>query len=176
VLGDYPDWTKQLLMLLWFWNKLQEACESADRSALTISIVRGGSEVGVCVDVPVVDTDPNIHSRRVNVSDEIPELSRSGEAVAVFERLRLEKYIHAALGPSDSGIFLDLSSKGRVEIGKFPEPGKRLAEAFEAVRQRIEQDRSLTENQRAERLDTLTKVVTLLNSSREIGQSVMDYF
>ena len=67
-------------------------------------IVRGGSEVGVYVDVPVGPEypDPNRHSRRVNISNVISELSRGGEAVAVFERLRREEHIYVDLGPGGS--------------------------------------------------------------------------
>jgi hypothetical protein len=76
-------------MLLRFWNKLQGAYDKGV-AELNMQIVRGGDQAGVHVWVPVDETDdvdPNIHSRRVNVSDEIPELTRGAEAVAVFDRL-----------------------------------------------------------------------------------------
>jgi hypothetical protein len=164
-------------MLLWFWNRLQGMYDAGDRSSPDMMIIRAGGEVGVYVYVPVGagdDVDPNVHSRRVNISDEIPELRRGAEAVAVFDRLRQEGYVRAILGNAGSAVFHDLTGKGRVDIGKFPDPDRRLAEAFEAVRWRVEQDASLTTAQRADRLDSLTKVVTLLNNTAGLGQQVLD--
>jgi hypothetical protein len=88
--GDrYPDWTKAQLMLLLLWNKLQEAYDRGD-SEVGLMIVRGSDEVGVYVGTP-----------RVSVSDEISELNRPGEAVAVFDRLWQEGYLHGASGAGD---------------------------------------------------------------------------
>jgi len=64
---NYPEWTKSQLMLLLLWNKLQEAYDNGE-SELRLDVVRGGPYVGVRVGVPAV-----------NVSDEIPELSRPGD-------------------------------------------------------------------------------------------------
>lgn len=176
----YPDWTKQQLMLLWFWNSLQEAYEADDRSSLDVQIVRGGiatgfSEMGVLVWLPAGEneTDPNVHSRRVNISAEIPELSRGAEAVAVFDQLHREGLIHATLGRGDSAVFYDLSNDGRISIGKFPEPGEKLAAALDAVRLSIEQDTSITETQRQSRLSAVTQTATLLNTIPELGQKAV---
>ena len=127
--------------------------------------------------MPVDETDevdPNIHSREVNVSEEIPELGLGAEAVAVFERLRRKQYIHATVGQVGSGIFYDLATKGHVDIGKFPEPGKKLAAAFEAVRRGIEQDTPTTDPQQRAWLPALSQMSTLLNNAPELGQKVSD--
>lgn len=175
-MDNYPEWTKQQLMLLWFWNKLQDAYRKGV-GEFHVLLVRGGSQAGVRVFLPVDETDsmdPNIHSREVNVSEEIPELELGAEAVAVFERLRREQYIHANVGRADSGIFYDLTTKGHVDIGKFPEPGRKLAAAFEAVRRGIEQDTPTTDPQRRAWLPALSQMSTLLNSAPELGQKVSD--
>lgn len=171
----YPEWTKQQLMLLRFWNKLQGAYDKGV-AELNMQIVRGGDQAGVHVWVPVDETDdvdPNIHSRRVNVSDEIPELTRGAEAVAVFDRLWREKLIHANLGPAGSAVFYDLSNKGRVEIGKHPEQGLILAAAFQAVLSNIEQDTSTTDSQRQAWLPALAQMLTVLNNAPELGHKVL---
>lgn len=127
--------------------------------------------------MPVDETDgmdPNIHSRRINISEEIPELGLGAEAVAVFERLRREQYVHANVGRVDDAIFYDLTSKGRVDIGKLPEPGRRLAEAFDAVLLDIEQDTPTTDPRRQTWLPALSQIAALLNNAPELGQKVSD--
>lgn len=174
----YPDWTKQQLMLLWSWDKLQEAYDAGDRSSLRVQIdpgFPGISGMGVHVWLPVdpeEEGDPNVHSRRVNVSEEIPELSRGAEAVAVFEQLRREGLIAATIGRANSGAFHDLSNEGRVQIGKFPEPGQKLAAALEAVLVSIEQDPTATDAQRQSRLSVVSQTATLLNTVPELGRKV----
>lgn len=175
-MDSYPEWTKQQLMLLWFWNRLQDAYRKGV-GEFHVQLVRGGDQAGVHVWLPVDETDdmdPNIHSRRVNVSDEIPEVGLGAEAVAVFERLRREQYVHANVGRADSAVFYDLTTKGRVDIGKFPEPGKRLAAAFEAVRRGIEHDTPATDPQRQAWLPALSQMSALLNNAPELGQKVSD--
>jgi len=175
-LDRYPDWTKQQLLLLWFWNTSQEAYDAGDRSALTMQVVQAGSEVGVYVDVPVGPDypDPNRHSRRVNISNEISELSRGGEAVAVFERVRREEHIYLDLGPGGSAVFRGLSPAGLFHIGKYPDQARRLIEAFEEVRRGIERDTSSNDPQRGQRLAALAQIVSILNGSQELAHSVVD--
>jgi hypothetical protein len=175
-MNRYPEWTKQQLMLLWFWNKLQDAYGKGVTD-LRVRIDRGGDQAGVYVWVPVDETedvDPNIHSRVVNVSDEIPELTRGAEAAAVFDRLWREELIHATLGQAGSAVFYDLSNKGRVDIGKHPEQGRMLAAAFEEVLNDIKQDPSTTVSQRQSWLPTLVQVVTLLKNAPELGDEVLE--
>ena len=179
----YSDWTKQQLMLLWFWNRLQEAYEADDRSSLQVQLVRGGITWGgrpmdVHVWVPLApgdDVDPNVHSRRVSISHEIPELSRGAEAVAVFDRLVRGRYIDATVEPSGAGVFYDLTDKGRIDIGKFPDPDRRLIEAFEAAQRAVEHDGSLTAAERASRLEALSRIIGLLNSVSGLGRQVLDW-
>lgn len=133
--------------------------------------------MGVLVYLPVgpgEDVDPNVHSRPVNVSDEIPELSRGAEAVAVFEQLYREGLIHATFGRVGSVVFYNLSNEGRVQIGKFPEPGEKFAAALDAVRLSIEQDTSATDTQRQSRLSAVSQTVTLLNTIPELGRKAAD--
>ena len=140
-------------------------------------IASGLSEMGVIVWVPVGEgenADPNIHSRPVSISDEITELSRGAEAVAVFDQLYREGLIHATLGKADSAVFHNLSNEGRVQIGKFPEPGKKLAAALDAVRLSIEQNTPATDAQRQSWLSALSQTATLLNTTPELGQKAAD--
>lgn len=178
--GDYPDWTKQQLMLLWFWNKLQEAYDNGE-SDLRLAVFRGAPHTSVRAYVPVSgseDMDVNVHSRPVNVSDEIPELKRGGEAVAMFDRLWREEYIdvsfggHNPFGEANLPILHNLTTKGRIDIGKFPHPDKRVAAALEAVRRSIEQDPHTP--QRRQRLDALEKMISLVNNSREMGAAIIN--
>jgi len=164
-------------MLLWFWNKIQEAYDAEDRSKLAVQLGRGGiAWAGIPMDVTVWlpvgpdEPDPNVHSREVRISEEIPELSRGAEAVAVFDRLVRGGYVAATVDPSGLGSFYDLTDKGRVDIGKFPEPGQKLAAALEAVLVSIEQDTSTTDEQRRSRLSAVVQTVTLLNTMPELGQ------
>ncbi len=118
-------------------------------------VVRDGDESGVHVGYP----------ESVAVSDEIPELKRGGEAVAVFERLRRESYI---LGDFDSGsastietpVLYGLSTKGMVDIGKFPDPDAKFAAAYRA----IEREPSIPESEKRDMLDTLEKTASLANN------------
>jgi hypothetical protein len=82
--NNYPEWTKEQLLLLLIWNKLQEAYDSGE-SELRVSISRGGDDTGVRLAYSTM---------AINVSDEIPELKRGGEAVAVFESLRQGGYFY----------------------------------------------------------------------------------
>ena len=87
-INNYPEWTKEQLLLLLIWNKLQEAYDRGD-SELRVMIRRGGEGTGVQLG----------YWNTVNVSDEITELRRGGEAVAVFESLRKEGYLHGSFEP-----------------------------------------------------------------------------
>ena len=86
--NTYPEWTKSQLLLLLIWKQLQKAFDSGE-SELRVAVRRAGGE-GAGVQLGY--TSP------VSVSDEIPELERGGEAVAVFERLRKEKYLLGEFG------------------------------------------------------------------------------
>ena len=167
--GDrYPDWTKAQLMLLLLWNKLQEAYDSGD-SEVRLMIVRGSDEVGVYVGTP-----------RVNVSDEISELSRPGEAVAVFDRLWQEGYLHGGFGRGGpymdiaTGALRGLSTKGLIDIGKFPNPDERMARAFEQAARVLEQNQSIPPAEKRDTLDTIPKTVALLYQVQGLGQAVAD--
>ncbi len=168
-------------MLLWLWNRLQDAYAVGNRSELNVQIERGGlmgagGGLSVLVWVPVGadEPDPNVHSRPVSISDEIPELSRGAEAVAVFDRLAREGYIAVSFGKADSAVFHDLTSKGLIDIGKFPDPDRRLAEAFEAARRVVEHDVSLTASERADRLEAIEKILSLLNSVSGLGRQALE--
>lgn len=176
---NYPDWTKQQLLLLWFWNRLQDAYDSGE-SSLSLGVVRGGDDAGVYAWVPVGDSeegDPNVHSRQVNISDEIAELKRGGEAVAVFDRLWREGYIDVNFGSrdpfSEGGMptLLDLTNRGRADIGKFPDPDRRLAAALEAVRHSIGKEPDTPH--KGQRLETVERMISLVNNSREVGTVVI---
>src|SRR3954465_2955172 len=83
--NNYPEWTKEQLLLLMIWNKLQEAYDSGE-SELRVMVVRAdGDNVGVQL---------GYSTMAVNVSEEIPELKRGGEAVAVFESRRQGGYLY----------------------------------------------------------------------------------
>src|SRR5919112_2376246 len=106
---NYPEWTRSQLMLLFLWNKLQEAFDQGE-SELNLLVVRGGDQAGVQAGYP----------DQVNVSDEIPELSRGGEAVAVFDRLWREGYIHVGFGSQNptfhntTPVLYGLSTEGLI--------------------------------------------------------------
>jgi hypothetical protein len=169
----YREQTKQQLLLLWLWNQMEAAYEAQD-SDLTMQVFPSGPNVGVYVDVPVDDEEnPLTRSRRVNISDEIPELDRGGEAFAVFSRLEREGYIFVHPGVAGSAKFRGLSTKGLIEIAKLPEPGKRLAEAFDAVRHNIEQQDLAPEKKRAW-LQTLAHISTLAKNTPDVAQQITD--
>ncbi len=115
----------------------------------------------------------------VNVSDEIPELSRGGEAVAVFDLLRREEFLHLGYGRKQNSdgadtapILYNLSTKGRIDIGKVPDPQTRLAHALAAASRAIEQDQSIPESKRRDVLDAATKLSTLANNSQTFVQAI----
>jgi hypothetical protein len=82
------------------------------------------------------------------------QLSRGGEAVSVFDWLRREGYIHVdffgmdAMGALAQAALSGLSTKGLIEIGKFPDPDERLARAFERPRSTLTQDSSFPPDKR----------------------------
>lgn len=164
---DYPEWTKAQLLLLFFWNRLQQAYDFGD-SQLRLAVVRSGPYVGVHV----------VSLPTANVSDEIPELSRGGEAVAVFDRLRREELIHVGFGRqnpdnSETQPFLyGISTPGLIDIGKVPDPQARLAHAFAAASRAIQQDESIPEPQKPGALDAATKMSTLVNNSQMVTQAI----
>jgi len=163
---NYPEWTKSQLMLLLLWNKLQKAYDDGD-SELRLYIVRGGPDTGVHAGYPAV-----------NVSKEIPELSRGGEAISVFDRLWREDYIHVSFGSQNpsfahtSPVLYSLSTAGLVDIGKLPNPDEKLAHAFEEARELLARESSIPPDEKRDMLDTMTKVVALLNDVRGLGQAV----
>ncbi len=163
---NYPEWTKSQLMLLLLWNKLQKAYDDGD-SELRLYVVRGGPETGVHAGNPAV-----------NVSDEISELSRGGEAISVFDRLWREGYVHVSFGSQSpsfahtSPVLYSLSTAGLIDIGKFPNPDEKLAHAFEAARELLAQEPSIPPDEKRDMLDTVTKVTALLNDVRGLGQAV----
>ncbi|MDP9454632.1 MAG: hypothetical protein M3Q60_02350 [Actinomycetota bacterium] len=165
--GAYPDWTKSQLLLLFLWNKLQEAWGSG-HSALQLIIYRGSGRTGLQVGYPKTD-----------VSDELPELSRGGEAVAVFDRLWREDYIHVDFGgysPTSAftPVLLNLSSKGMTDIGKFPDPDAKFAAALAAAYRAIEHEPSIPETQKRDALDTLEKTASLATNVGGIARAFFD--
>jgi hypothetical protein len=164
---NYPEWTKSQLMLLFLWNKLQEAFDQGE-SELNLLVVRGGDQAGIQVGNP----------HRVNVSDEIPELSRGGEAVAVFDRLWREGYIHMGFGDGSptntitTPALYSFSTAGLIDIGKFPDPDERMARAFERARDILAQESSIPPDKKKEMLDTISKVVGLFNYVAGLGTVV----
>jgi hypothetical protein len=163
---NYPELTKSQLMLLLLWSQLQEAYDGGD-SKLRLSVIRGSPETGVWVISP-----------RLNVSEEIPELSRGGEAVAVFDRLWRGGYVHVSFGsrnPVDTmttPVLYGLSTDGLIDIGKFPDPDERLAHAFEIARDLLEEDPGIPFGKKKEMLDTMSKVVGLFNDVAGLGTAV----
>ncbi len=164
---SYPEWTKSQLLLLLLWNKLQEAYDEGE-SELRLFIRRGGPDAGVEVGYP----------EAFKVSDEIPELSRGGEAVSVFDRLFREGYVHVGFGSQNPSfeattpVLYGLSSEGLIDIGKFPNPDERLAQAFAAARDLLAQEPSIPHDEKRDMLDTMEKVISLLNNVRGLGQVV----
>jgi hypothetical protein len=166
---NYPEWTKSQLMLLFFWNKLQEAFDQGE-SELNLLVVRGADQAGVRVGYP----------HQVNVSDEIRELSRGGEAVAVFDMLWREGYIHMGFGSGSptntitTPALYNFSTKGLIDIGKFPNPDERMAHAFELARDILAQQPSIPTDEKEEMLDTMSKVVGLFNDVAGLGTVVVN--
>jgi len=164
--GDYPEWTKAQRMLLLLWNKHQEAFDSGG-GQVVMSINRGPN-MGVRI----------VHPTGVNVSDEIPELSRGGDAVAVFDRLRNEGYFDVGFGgqspsaPNPMATFYGLTTKGLIDIGKIPDPDRRLAAALMAAHRAIEQDRSIPDPEKRDMLDTLEKMTSLMSNVRGLAQVI----
>jgi len=165
---NYPEWTKSQLMLLLFWNKLQEAFDRG-RSELRLLVVRGEGQTRIMF---------GDYTDEVNVSDEIPELSRGGEAVAVYDRLRKEGYIHVdywGVDPTNEftqAALSGLSTKGLIDIGKFPDPDERLARAFEQARNIVAQDSSIPPDEKQQMLDTMSKMIGLFNNVAGLGDWV----
>jgi hypothetical protein len=155
---NFPEWTKSQLLLLLIWNKLQEAYDSGD-SELRVQINRAGDDrVGVRVGYPTY----------VNVSDEIPELSRGGEAVAVFESLRREGYLIGDFGISpettESPVIYRLSNRGMVDIAKYPDPDRRFAAALAAAYRAINRSNNIPASEKRDMLDTVEKMASLANN------------
>jgi hypothetical protein len=155
-------------MLLFLWNKLQEAFVQG-RSELRLLVVRGGGQTRIMV---------GDHQKEVNVSDEIPELSLGGEAVAVYDRLRQEGYLHVdyfGMDPMEAlrqAALTGLSTRGLIDIGKFPDPDERMARAFEEARGLVANDPSIPPDKKAEALDTMLKMIGLFNSTVGLGERV----
>jgi hypothetical protein len=164
---SYPEWTKSQLLLLLLWNKLQEAYDEGE-SELRLFIRRGGPDAGIEVGYP----------EAVKVSDEIPELSRGGEAVAVFDRLFREGYVLVGFDSQDRSfeattpVLYGLSTEGMIDIGKFPDPDERLARAFEVARDLLAQEGSVPPDKKRDMLDTMENVASLLNNVGGLGQLV----
>jgi hypothetical protein len=153
-------------MLLLLWNKLQEAYDNGE-SELRLHVVRGGPDTGVHAGTPAV-----------NVSDEIPELSRGGEAISVFDRLWRENYLHVSFGSQNPSfantipVLYGLSTEGMIDIGKFPNPDERLARAFEVARELLARESGIPPDEKQDMLDTMTKVTTLLNNVGGLGRAI----
>lgn len=168
--GRYPEWTKQQLMLLLLWNKLREAYVRGG-SELMLMVARGSGGAGLHM----------LTGERTNLADEIPELIGPGEAIAIFDRLRREGYIHVDYGRENPSaevavaVLHGLSIKGLLDIGKFPDPDERLAEAFMSARRLLEQDSSIPQDDKKDVLDTMSKTASLLNNVRGLGTAVMQY-
>ena len=163
--GAYPEWAKSQLLLLLVWNKLQEAYDEGE-SELRVTIRRGRRRAGVNLG----------YRNRVEVSDEIPELERGGEAVAVFERLRKEGYVYGdfgAGGPSDmeTPVLYGLTATGLTDIGKFPDPDARFAAAIATAHRAIERDPNIPETEKREVLDTTEKMASLANNMGGLAQA-----
>ena len=162
-----PEWTKSQLMLLFLWNKHQEAFAQG-RSELRLFVARVGGQTMILV---------GDHQKEVNVSDEIPELSRGGEAVAVYDRLRKEGYIHVdylGMDPMEAltqAALSGLSTKGLIDIGKFPDPDERLAHAFEVARELVSQESGIPPDKKMEMLDTMSKMIGLFNNATGLGEA-----
>ncbi len=163
---SYPEWTKSQLLLLLLWNKQQEAYDDGD-SELRLYVVRGGPDTGVHAGTPAV-----------NISDEIPELSRGGEAISVFDRLWREGYLHVSFGSqnpahtSTTPVLYALSTEGLIDIGKFPDPDERLARAFAEARELLARQLNIPPDEKQDMLDTMEKVTSLLNNVGGLGQLV----
>lgn len=156
--GDgYPEWTKEQLLLLLIWNKLQETYDSGE-SELRVFIIRAsGEDTGVRLGYPT----------SVNVSDEIPELKRGGEAVAVFESLRQGGYFYGDFGTypqtTETPVVYRLSPRGLIDIGKYPDPDERLVAAIAATQRAIKRS-DIPESEKRDMLDTLEKMASLANN------------
>ncbi len=136
---------------------------------MRVTIIRGGSS----------DAGVHVGGGMDNVSDEIPELKRGGEAVAVFERLRREGYIlgdFGSRGPSsfETPVLYGLSTKGMIDIGKFPDPEARLATAIEAAHHAIEREPSIPETKKRDMLDTTEKMASLANNVGGLSRAFFD--
>lgn len=169
--GGYPELTKQQLMLLLIWNKLNEAYARGG-SELLLTVMRVGEISGLDIETPL---------GKVNLSDEIPELVGTGEAIAILDRLQREGYIHTDLVSETPSIGIShimlrgLSTKGLLDIGKFPDPDQKLAEAFLQARRMLEQESSIPEKDKRDMLDTMEKTTSLLNNGRGVGAAIMHY-
>jgi hypothetical protein len=165
--NDYPEWTKEQLLLLLIWNKLQEAYDSGE-SELRVFISRAGGE----------DTGIRLgYQTMVNVSDEIPELERGGEAVAVFESLRQGGYFYGDFGrypqTTETPVIYRLSPRGLLDIGKYPDPDKRLAAAIAATQRAINQS-DIPESEKRDMLDTLEKMASLANNVGGLARAFLE--
>ena len=75
----------------------------------------------------------------------------------MFDWLRREGYIHVdffgmdPMGALAQAALSGLSTKGLIEIGKFPDPDERLAHAFERARNTLTQDSSIPPDERCGR-------------------------
>jgi hypothetical protein len=73
-----------------------------------------------------------------------------------------------------TGALRGLSTKGLIDIGKFPNPDERMARAFERAARVLEQNQSIPPAEKRDMLDTISKTVTLLYQGQGLGQAVAD--
>jgi hypothetical protein len=122
---------------------------------LRVSITRGGEKAGVELSYD----DMQIYSRRtINLQN---ELSLSGqETVGLFRWAESAGFIRPGYGgplgrdaPTPMGVLEHLETEGYELIGEMPSPEERLALILDAAARVVQQDQSLTPEERQERID-----------------------
>jgi hypothetical protein len=63
------------------------------------------------------------------------------------------------------------STKGLIDIGKFPDPDERLAHAFEVARELVSQESGIPPDKKMEMLDTMSKMIGLFNNATGLGEA-----